>query len=875
MAYSVLLVDPDPALAERIAAAAGRQRQAWQLRSAGSVVNARAVLQQQAFDVVALRHRLPDGTAFDLRDLTGDAERLIGIAPGEEVVAARAMRQGFADFYTYDEAQRHAIALPLQIARACQRRHDTVQRSSANAQLARQNALLQAISRAHSEFMTHDAPGAAFDTLLADFVALSHSVYGFLGEVFRDAAGQPVLQCYAVSGLTARQHSEVLPQSPQGMVFARLDTLFGSCMATGEPVIANRPAADPRSGGLPAGHPPLDAFLCLPAHAEGELVALVGLANRTGGYTTADIDFLAPLVTTVGQLVRARRAEAARSENAERLRDSEARWRNLTELSSDWYWELDEHLTLSRVEGNFARNWIVGERVRVGLHPWDLLATNLSDFQRRAYRQRLEAHETVHELELEFRNGDSDVHWVSVSAAPVYDADGRFRGYRGVGRDITPRRLAEARIEWLAFTDDLTALPNRRRLLDRLEEALADSTRLGRSGALLLLDLDNFKDVNDTLGPEHSDRLLQQVAARLRSSVRPHDTVARLGGDEFMVLLEGLPPEPEQAQRQVEQLVQAVQQTLGQPYAVDDADVVSTPSIGIVQFTDHLTPADELVKRADLAMYQAKAAGRNTYCFFAPAMQEAASGRLRLEADLRQALARDALSVAYQPVVGRDGRAIGVEALVRWQHPLRGPVSPAEFIPVAEQSGLIVPLGRHVLRTACRQLKAWSTGAHTRHLSIAVNVSAREFRHPQFVQQVIATLEQADADPRLLKLEITESLLVHDMQDTIAKMHLLRSRGIGLSLDDFGTGYSSLSYLKRLPFDQLKIDQSFVRGVLTDPHDAAIACSIIQLARSFGLVVVAEGVETEGQREYLQANGCECFQGWFFGRPVPVEQLVV
>jgi EAL domain-containing protein (putative c-di-GMP-specific phosphodiesterase class I) len=308
---------------------------------------------------------------------------------------------------------------------------------------------------------------------------------------------------------------------------------------------------------------------------------------------------------------------------------------------------------------------------------------------------------------------------------------------------------------------------------------------------------------------------------------------------------------------------------------VDDGELVSTPSIGIVVFSDHALPADELLKRADLAMYEAKAAGRNTYCFFEPRMQEAAMARLRLESDLRQALAREAMCVYYQPVVNRDGRTTGVEALVRWPRLDGDMVSPADFIPVAERTGLIVALGRQVLGTACRQLAAWGRSPATSALTIAVNVSAREFRHPQFVQHVLTTVEEAGADPRRLKLEITESLLVHDLQDTIAKMAALRSQGIHFSLDDFGTGYSSLSYLKRLPFDQLKIDQSFVRGVLTDPHDAAVACTIIQLARSFGLQVVAEGVETEGQRDYLLANGCESFQGYLFGRPSPVESLVL
>ncbi len=885
MPYSVLLVDHEAARTQRVLDTATRQRLQWRMQLAGSVAQARALLARQAFDVVALRHRLPDGTAFDLRRDAGDAALLIGVEAGQEVVALRAVRLGFTDSWVYDAGHHFALTLPTRIAAAAQRRRQDAQRNAATARLATQNRLLQAISQAHALFMAAPTQPLAFDRLLGDFMALSHSGYGFVAQAAAaddddEDGGNARLRCHAMSD-TGWDHETRFRRNAEveaGALSVDLRRLLGGHAAAQRgdaALVLNDPAAAGALPGLPDGHPPIASFLGLPVHAGGRLVAFVGLANRPGGYGPQWVELLAPLVSTVAQLLLASRTAAERMTTQGRLRESEARWRDLTALSSGWYWETDAELRMVRVEGTVRDNEAAFDRqLQLGMHPWEMETLNLNETHWRSHRKLLESHQQFHDLELELKVDGGDSQWMTISGRPIFQ-DGVFRGYRGVGRDISARKHAEARVEWLAFVDDLTGLPNRRLLLDRLEQALGDSSRLGRCGALLLLDLDNFKDANDTLGPAGGDRLLTQVASRLRGCVRPHDTVARFGGDEFMVLLQGLPADPVAAAAQAEALAQAVLNTLDKPYPVDDGDVVSTPSIGIVVFADHQLPAHELVKRADLAMYEAKAAGRNTFCFFDPPMQEAALARMRLESELRQALARESLIVYYQPVMDRQGRMSGVEALVRWPHPQRGMVSPAEFIPVAERTGLIVPLGRQVLTAACRQLALWAGDPRTAGLTISVNVSAREFRHPQFVAQVLSVVERQGAVARMLKLEITESLLLHDVQDTIAKMAALRGSGVALSLDDFGTGYSSLSYLKRLPFDQLKIDQSFVRGVLTDPHDAAVACTIIQLARSFGLTVVAEGVETEGQREYLMANGCELFQGYLFGRPVPVDQLVL
>jgi diguanylate cyclase (GGDEF)-like protein/PAS domain S-box-containing protein len=461
-----------------------------------------------------------------------------------------------------------------------------------------------------------------------------------------------------------------------------------------------------------------------------------------------------------------------------------------------------------------------------------------------------------------------------VSVGPLVDPQGEPLGCVITLTDITQRKAAEQQIEQLAFYDPLTRLPNRRLLLDRLHQVLVSSARSGRLGALLFIDLDNFKVLNDTLGHDIGDLLLEQVAQRLIDCVRAVDTVARLGGDEFVVMLEDLGEQAEDAAAQAQIVGAKILATLGQPYHLAGHHYHrSTPSLGATLIRNHGTTVDDLLKRADLAMYQAKAAGRNTLRFFDPAMQAVLETRTALEADLREGLRLGQFLLYYQPQVDDDTGLTGAEALVRWRHPRRGMVSPAEFIPLAEDTGLILPLGQWVLETACAQLAAWAGQPQTADLVLAVNVSSRQFYHPDFVAQVRGALNQHGADPRRLKLELTESLLLDNIEDTIAKMAMLKTEGVGFSLDDFGTGYSSLTYLKRLPLDQLKIDQSFIRDILTDPNDAVIARAIVALAHSLGLAVIAEGVETAAQRDFLIEHGCRAFQGYFYGRPGPVEAL--
>ncbi len=469
------------------------------------------------------------------------------------------------------------------------------------------------------------------------------------------------------------------------------------------------------------------------------------------------------------------------------------------------------------------------------------------------------------------KNGEVYPKWVVINA--VYTPDGKLANYVGSFSDITLRKEAEEEAHRLAFFDPLTHLPNRRLMLDRLQKALAASARCGCYGALMFLDLDDFKTINDTKGHDFGDEMLIEVANRLQHCVRGKDTVARLGGDEFVVMLENLCSSAQEAVARVGVVGEKILASLEQPYILDGYEFHASASIGATMFQGAGQAAEDFIRQADVAMYQAKAAGRNALRFFDPSMQHALDERSAIEADLRRALVERQFRLFYQAQVDVAGRLIGAEALMRWMHPQRGLVSPLKFIPLAEETGLILPIGLWVLETACAQLKQWENAPHTRELQLAVNVSARQFRQNDFVEQVRKIVDKSAIRPELLKLELTESLVLDNVMDTISKMHELKATGIRFSMDDFGTGYSSLAYLKQLPLDQLKIDQSFVRDIVTDQNDAVIVQTIIGMARNFHLNVIAEGVETKEQFEQLQRYGCPAFQGYLFSKPLPIEEF--
>jgi diguanylate cyclase (GGDEF)-like protein len=442
-----------------------------------------------------------------------------------------------------------------------------------------------------------------------------------------------------------------------------------------------------------------------------------------------------------------------------------------------------------------------------------------------------------------------------------------------VWRDITDRKTTENKLQHLAFYDQLTGLPNRRLLMDRLQHALTSSKRIGRSGALLFLDLDNFKTLNDTLGHDIGDMLLQQVAQRLVSCVRKDDTVARVGGDEFVIVLEFLNENSQNALDQTEAISEKLMATFRQKYHLDMHEYSCTPSIGITIFNGHHASIDELMKQSDIAMYQAKQAGRNTMRFFDPKMQVIVDAHAALENDLAKALEQQQFQLYYQIQVDELNRPLGAETLIRWKHPERGFVSPMQFIPLAEESDLILQIGQWVLDTACAQLKLWERDALTCDLILAVNVSAKQFRQYNFAAQVQATVRRHAINPNLLKLELTEGMLVENVEKIIEAMNTLKEIGIRFSMDDFGTGFSSLQYLQKLPLDQLKIDQSFTRNMGIVEGSNEIVKIIIAMANSLNLDVIAEGVETEEQQKVLYFYGCNHYQGYLYSQPVPIDQF--
>jgi diguanylate cyclase (GGDEF)-like protein/PAS domain S-box-containing protein len=468
------------------------------------------------------------------------------------------------------------------------------------------------------------------------------------------------------------------------------------------------------------------------------------------------------------------------------------------------------------------------------------------------------------------RTKDGSLYWVQSTIMPFIGKDGLPEQYIAIRADITKRKRIEEAAQRMALHDALTGLANRRLMSERLIRALHNSQRDHQHGALLLMDMDHFKEINDTLGHPVGDQLLKEVAARLQGTLRQGDTVARLGGDEFVVILEGLGNSQKSAMNYASDTGEKIRQVLSAAYNLHGHLAHITPSIGVVLFDGTLQNTDELIKQADIALYKAKNAGRDQLRFFDNTLQSEINQRALLLRDLRLALEQDELRLLYQPVVATDEQILGFEALLRWQNPQLGLVSPAQFIPLAEESGLIIMIGQWVLSTACRQLAEWQQDPVRQTWTIAVNISARQLSQNNFVQQVLQVLASTCAPANRLRLEITESMLQHDLTVTIEKMEALRQIGVRFSLDDFGTGYSSMSYLKQMPLDQLKIDKSFVDEILTDSTDRAIARTVVTLAEYLGLEVVAEGVEERAQKELLVSIGCRAFQGYLFGKPAPL-----
>lgn len=560
------------------------------------------------------------------------------------------------------------------------------------------------------------------------------------------------------------------------------------------------------------------------------------------------------------------------------LADSKSKLNRLLNHLAEGVYEVDTSGNCTFVNKSFLtmlgfrnESEVLGKNVHALIHHHRPDGRDYPNSECRIYRA-FRSNQEVNVADEVFWRKDGSPIPVEYWSVPVIQ-DGKLLGATVTFVDISSRKAAEARIETLAFYDPLTNLPNRRLLIDRLEQTLTSCKRNEREGALLFIDLDNFKTVNDTLGHDIGDILLQQVAARLTPCLRMGDTVARLGGDEFVVILKDLSSDPVQAAAQAETTGKKVLAALSQPYQLGMQECISTCSIGVTLLNHPESTIDELMKQADIAMYQAKKTGRNCLRFFDPEMQNTIINRAAIELNLRKALVNQQFKLFYQIQVNIHSQPIGAEALIRWVHPEQGIVSPATFIPLAEETGMIVPIGHWVIEAACAQIQAWQQHSATRHLILAVNISAKQFRQEGFIDEVKKLMASYAINPKLLKLELTESLMLEDIDKTVVTMNALKAIGVQFSLDDFGTGYSSLQYLKRLPLDQLKIDQSFVNDIASDENDRAIVRTVIAMAQSLNVEVIAEGVETAEQQAFLLDNGCRQYQGYLFGKPMPIEEF--
>jgi len=556
-----------------------------------------------------------------------------------------------------------------------------------------------------------------------------------------------------------------------------------------------------------------------------------------------------------------------------KLKSSEEKYRAIFNNLQDVYMEISRDGKVTEISpsisnfSNYCREDILNQNITQ-------VFPNLQDHG--CFLDQLKTKDSLADFQLYLQDKDGTLIPCSLNASAKTGKDPADDIIYATLRDVTDRKQAEAKIQHLAYFDALTELPNRRLLLDRLEQNISRARRYGHYGTMLFLDLDRFKNINDSLGHPVGDSLLKEVAKRMVHDLRAEDTVSRLGGDEFVMLLSDLGKDSTNAAAIAQQKAESIKVRLAEKYEIDGHDLHITPSIGVAMFPscdDQNESGNDILRYADTAMYRAKDDGRDTIRFFLPSMQAAADERLSIEKELRHALERGELTLYFQPQVNSKGQILGAETLARWIHPEKGFISPATFIPIAEATGLILPIGEWVLRSACEYMKAWSDkGLFINHL--AVNVSPRQFRQPNFIGQVQTILEQTGADPTMLGLELTEGMVIDNIVDTIQKMEGLKKLGIELSIDDFGTGYSSLAYLQKMPLDILKIDQSFVRDIETDSNDAAIVDTIISMANHLNLKVIAEGVETRVELDFLEGKGCPLYQGYLFSKPVPNDQFV-
>ena len=626
-----------------------------------------------------------------------------------------------------------------------------------------------------------------------------------------------------------------------------------SAWATGNPVwhgsLANGDCIMARPEMLATG---LTSVFCVPVKIEGRVAGVLEFLGRDRVIPDPGLPEYAALIgSQMGEFYRRVKAQ-------ERVRESEERFRALVELSSDWYWEQDENYRFTALAGT---SLLTLDEVR-GKTRWELPIV-ATDAQWAEHKAVLEAHQPFRDVEFQITAANGEARYNSVSGVPLFDRHGKFKGYHGVSRDITAKKRSDERIQYLATHDGLTGLPNREMFSTVLNMALTSARRYERKFAVIFIDLDRFKLINDTLGHDAGDLLLKEVAGRLSRSLRASDLVARLGGDEFVVLVQEI-KDDKQAARVARKILSAVIK----PIKLVGQECRVTASVGISMFPRDAQDEQTLMKNADIAMYLAKEEGKNNYQFFTTSIKAQTLERLTLETALRRALERREMSLHYQAKLDlKSGQINGAEALLRWNHPELGSVSPAQFIPLAEETGLIVPIGRWVLKTACAQNMAWQRMGLS-PVCMAVNLSPRQFNDEHLLRDIGIVLAETGMNPELLELEITEGMVMQDSQRTARVLSEIKKLGIKLAIDDFGTGYSSLAQIKRFPIDTIKVDRSFIRNLPQDAEDKAITQAIIAMGKTLSLTVVAEGVETGEQEAFLREHSCDETQGYYFSKPV-------
>jgi diguanylate cyclase (GGDEF)-like protein/PAS domain S-box-containing protein len=643
--------------------------------------------------------------------------------------------------------------------------------------------------------------------------------------------------------------------------------LSGLAWQSGQALWSADVTKDPRSSsGASRAGPSRDmgmhATFVFPLLADGKTIGVLSFASRQAREPEPQLlDAIHAIGSQIGQFLKRKQAE-------EVVRESEERFRSLTLLSSDLYWEQDEELRFTKFSGMGSQRVNQGNLPYIGKKRWEQNYVNMSAEQWAEHIELLRAHQPFKDLELCRLDEAGKKIWVSVSGEPVFHSEGRFKGYRGVGKDVTERKLNEERIQYLANHDALTGLPNRAMFSEVLNHAIQNARRYSRTFAVLFVDLDRFKVINDTLGHEAGDNLLKEMTQRLSTTVRSSDFVARLGGDEFVVMVQEV-----SEVKQVEVVARKILAAFARPLAIQGQEYRVTASIGICMYPADAQDEQALMKNADIAMYRAKEEGKNTYKFYSAEANIHSFERLALETALRRGLERNEFFLHYQAKLDlASGEISGVEALVRWQHPDLGMVPPGQFIPLAEETGLIVPLGEWVLRTACAQNVAWQREGLP-PLRMSVNISARQFADEELLADIAAALTESGMRAELLELELTESMVMQHPERATAILHALKSTGVRLAIDDFGVGYSSLTHLKRFPIDTLKVDRSFIRDIPQNTEDKAITEAIIAMGKSLDLTIVAEGVETLEQQTFLQEHDCDEMQGFYFSKPIPSEQF--